>query len=379
MEKYIVKLTNDERVNLVSLINKGKASAKKLTHARILLAINESNDEKRTDASVAESLLVSERTVRRIRIECVENGLDSALDRKSHSATKPRKIQGEEEAHLIALCCSSAPEGRCRWTLELLANRLVSLKIIDSISPQTVGRVLQKNELKPWQKKEWCIPEASADFVCKMEDVLDVYKRPYDEKLPVVCMDESSKQLTKETRVSISMEPGSPERFDTEYERNGTNNIFLACEPLAGKRQIKITDQRKKTDWAEFIKEIVDVHYPSADKIVLVMDNLNTHNGSSLYEKFEPAEAKRILDKLEIHHTPKHGSWLNVAEIELSHLSRQCLDRRIPDQETFMRETSAWCTERNERKSAVDWQFTTNDARIKLKRLYPVITPIGQN
>ena len=192
-------------------------------------------------------------------------------------------------------------------------------------------------------------------------------------------MDESSKQLTKETRIPISIKPGSPERFDTEYERNGTNNIFLACEPLAGKRQIKITSQRKKTDWAEFIKEMVDVHYPDADKIVLVMDNLNTHNGSSLYEKFEPSEAKRILDKLEIHHTPKHGSWLNVAEIELSHLSRQCLDRRIPDQETFIRETNAWCNDRNASNSWVDWQFTTDDARIKLKRLYPIIAPIGQN
>lgn len=162
-------------------------------------------------------------------------------------ATRPRKIQGDEEARLIALCCSGAPEGRCRWTLELLADKLVSLDIVDSISPQTVGRVLQKNELKPWQKKEWCIPEASADFVCKMKDVLDVYKRSYDEKRPVVCMDESSKQLTKETRLPIPVEPGQPEKYDTEYERNGTNNfIFLACEPLAGKRQIKITDQREK-------------------------------------------------------------------------------------------------------------------------------------
>ena len=379
MEKYIAKLTNEERVNLISLVSKGKGSANKLTHARILLAIDGSNDEQRTDLSVAESLHVSERTVRRIRIECVENGLDSALQRKPHSATRPRKIQDEEEARLIALCCSTAPEGRCRWTLELLAERLVSLDIIDTISPQTVGRVLQKNELKPWQKKEWCIPEASADFVCKMEDVLEVYKRPYDEKRPVVCMDESSKQLTKETRVPIPAEPGQPEKYDTEYERNGTNNIFLAYEPLAGKRQIKITDQRKKTDWAEFIKELVDDHYPGADKIVLVMDNLNTHNGSSLYEKFEPSEAKRILDKLEIHHTPKHGSWLNIAEIELSHLGRQCLNRRIPDQAIFIRETDAWCKQRNEINSAVDWQFTTDDARIKLKRLYPVITSIGQN
>ena len=209
-----------------------------------------------------------------------------------------------------------------------------------------------------------------------MEDVLDVYIQPYDEKRPVICVDESSKQLTKETRIPIPAEPGKPERYDTEYERNGTNNIFLAAETLKGKRHIKITDQRKKTDFAYFIKELVDVQYPSADTIVLVMDNLNTHNGSSLYETFAPAEAKRILKKLEIHHTPKHGSWLNMAEIELSHLSRQCLDRRIPDKENFIHERNAWCKERNEKQAVIDWRFTTDDARIKLKKLYPVINAV---
>lgn len=206
-----------------------------------------------------------------------------------------------------------------------------------------------------------------------MEDVLDVYKKPYNEKRPVICMDESNKQLIKETREPLAMAPGQPERYDTEYERNGVSNIFLACEPLRGKRQIKITDCRKKSDFAEFVKEIVDVHYAHAEKIILVMDNLNTHNGSSLYETFEPEEAKRILDKLEIHYTPKHGSWLNMAEIELSHLSRQCLDRRIADKEEISKETQAWCIERNHVEIKIDWQFTTGDARIKLKKLYPVI------
>ena len=215
--------------------------------------------------------------------------------------------------------------------------------------------------------------------VCRMEDILDVYKRPYHEKYPVVCLDESNKQFIKETRRPIPPKSGRVERYDTEYERNGTGNIFLACEPLAGKRQIKITDQRRKIEFADFVQELVDVHYAAAEKIVLVMDNLNTHNGSSLYERFEPKEAKRILNKLEIHYTPKHGSWLNVAEIELSHLSRQCLDRRIEDKETFSRETLAWCKQRNEERSVVDWQFTTEDARIKLKRLYPVIKVDGHN
>jgi transposase len=211
-----------------------------------------------------------------------------------------------------------------------------------------------------------------------MEDVLDVYKRPYNEKMPVVCMDESNKQLTKETRIPIKAAPGRAERFDTEYERNGTSNIFISFEPLVGKRRTKLTDQRTKKDWAHFIKELVDVDYPNTQKIVLVMDNLNTHNGSSLYETFDPAEAKRILDKLEIHYTPKHGSWLNMAEIELSHLSRQCLDRRIPDKETITSEVKAWTDTRNKEKSVVNWQFTTEDARIKLKRLYPTIIRTDQ-
>jgi transposase len=205
-----------------------------------------------------------------------------------------------------------------------------------------------------------------------MEDVLDVYKRRYDEKYPVVCMDESSKQQIKEVRAPLKAKPGKVERYDTEYERNGTSNIFLAFEALAGKRKIEVTHQRRRTDWAHFIKELVDKDYRKAEKIVLVMDNLNTHTGASLYETFEPAEAKRILDRLEVHYTPKHGSWLNMAEIELSHLSRQCLDRRIPDQETLTKEALAWCHERNKRKVKVDWQFTTADARIKLKKLYPV-------
>lgn len=212
----------------------------------------------------------------------------------------------------------------------------------------------------------------NAEFVCKMEDILDVYKRTYDESRPVVCMDEISKQLTKETQLSIPLQPGIPQRYDTEYERNGVSNIFIAFEPLKGKRCLKVTDHRKKTDWALFIKELVDEMYPKVEKITLIMDNLNTHNGSSLYEAFEPQEAKRILDRLDIHYTPKHGSWLNIAEIELSHLSRQCLDRRIPDKETLIKETSAWQDQRNAEKSTVDWQFTTDEARIKLKKLYPV-------
>jgi DDE superfamily endonuclease len=207
-----------------------------------------------------------------------------------------------------------------------------------------------------------------------MEEILDIYKTPYDLKRPVVCLDESSKQLVKEIRESLPQRPGSIQKYDFEYERKGTTNVFMAFEPLVGFRLTEITEQRTKIDWACFIKKIVDnERYQNVDKIVLIMDNLNTHYKASLYEKFEPAEAKRIADKLEIHYTPKHGSWLNIAEIELSILSRQCMNRRIGDKQALAREVGAWTEARNEKKAAVDWQFTTADARVKLRRLYPSI------
>jgi hypothetical protein len=207
-----------------------------------------------------------------------------------------------------------------------------------------------------------------------MEDVLDVYKKPYDPQYPQVCMDEKSTQLIGEVRAPLPVESGKPLRYDTEYVRNGTANIFMAFEPLAGQRHTKVTNQRTKSDWAHFIQELVDNIYPHATQICLVLDNLNTHNKASLYEAFDPAEAKRIADKLVIHYTPKHGSWLNMAEIELSHLSRQCLTDRIEDKETLITEVHAWNTSRNARNAKVHWQFTTEDARVKLHRLYPTLS-----
>ena len=232
----------------------------------------------------------------------------------------------------------------------------------------------QKNELKPWLRKQWVIPpEANADFVCAMEDVLEVYTRPYDPARPVVCLDELSKQLVVETRLPIPAEPGQPERVDYEYERAGTANLFLTGEPLAGQRHVTVTEQRTAVDFAEEIRDRLEVRYPQAEKVVLVMDNLNTHKPAALYQAFKPAQARALLERLEIHHTPKHGSWLNMAEIELSVLSRQCLDRRIPDIDTLTQEVAAWQQARNTRPQPVNWRFTTPDARIKLKRLYPSI------
>ena len=206
-----------------------------------------------------------------------------------------------------------------------------------------------------------------------MENVLDVYQQPHDSRRPLICMDESSKQQVKEVRTPIPMKPGQPEKFDNEYERNGVSALFMFFAPLEGWRHVEVTDTRTACDWAHQIKQLVDVHYPEAEVIRLVMDNLNTHTSASLYKAFPPEEAHRIASKLDIHYTLKHGSWLNMAEIELSILSRQCLNRRIPDQDTLKSEVLAWASRRNNIESKMEWRFTTEDARIKLTKLYPTI------
>jgi hypothetical protein len=216
-------------------------------------------------------------------------------------------------------------------------------------------------------------PKANAEFVARMEDVLAVYHRPYDSALPVVCMDEQPTQLIRQTRVKLPMSPGKPERVDYEYERNGTANNFLFTEPLAGWRKVNVRERRTRKDWAAEIKELLEGDYPDVPTVILVCDNLNTHTLGSLYAAFEPAEARRLAARLEIHYTPKHGSWLNIAEIELSVFTQQCLDRRIPDVPALRSEAAAWYVRRNANQKSVNWQFTTDTARVKLKRLYPQI------
>jgi len=223
-------------------------------------------------------------------------------------------------------------------------------------------------------KQQWCIPpNANAEFVCNMEDVLDVYKRPYDPKRPQVCFDERPKQLVADVRKPIGASPGQKARYDYEYKRNGVANLFMIFEPLSGQRQVKVTYRRTKKDFARCMRELVDDIYPDAEQIVLVMDNLNTHKKASLYESFAPSEAKRIADKLEIHYTPKHGSWLNMAEIEISVMSRQCLGERMDNIQQLAKKVLFWQRHRNCKQMKVDWRFTTDDARIKLKKLYPLI------
>ncbi len=377
MKKYIITLTSDERADLYGLLTAGTASARKLTRARILLKADSGSEGPAwTDAAISEALEVDVQTVANVRRAFVEEGLGIALQGHSTCNHRTHKVDGECEAHLIALLCQPAPVGHARWTLRLLADRMVKLEYIDSVSHETVRQALAADELKPWQEEEWCIPpEQNGEFVCHMEDVLEVYTLPEDPQHPLVCMDELSKQLVSETREPLPVQPGQPRRYDYEYRREGVCNVFLTFAPLLGQRWVTVTAQRTYQDWAYLMRDLVDQRFPEAKSIRVVLDNLNTHVGGALYDTFEPAEAKRILDKLDFHYTPKHGSWLNMAEIELRVLNGQCLNRRIGNAEVVKRESAAWETERNADQATVDWRFTTADARIKLKRLYPVAQP----
>ena len=241
-----------------------------------------------------------------------------------------------------------------------------------SATTRSDGR--SKNILKPHLKEQWVIPpDANAAFVAGMEDVLEVYHRPHDPDRPVVCLDETSKQLIAETRVPIPAKPGHPKRYDYEYQRNGTANLFMMFAPLEGWRHVEVTDRHTAVDYAQILKDLSDKHFPNVSQIVLVQDNLNTHKPASLYEAFPAAEARRLVERFEWHYTPKHGSWLDMAESELGVVSSQCLDRRIPDKQTLIEEVAAWEDDRNKNHAKADWQFTTADARVKLKRLYPTL------
>ena len=385
VKKYRVALREEERQELKALVSRGRAAAYRQTHARILLLSDENQAEgPMKDEEIARSLKVGRATVERVRRRCVEEGLERALGRKEQLNRQQKRLEGQGEAYLVALACTEPPEGRASWTLKLLAGRLVECEIRDSGERQCRDGApdLEKNELKPWLKDCWCIPpHGNAEFVCAMEDVLEVYHRPYKDNEVLVCLDETSKQLVRETRPPRPPRPGAVMAYDHEYERNGVSNLFMLFAPLEGWRRVEVTDSRTKVDWAHQVKQLVDEDYPDKDRIVLVMDNpvsstgqaLNTHPPASLYEAFKLAEARRIAQRLEIHHTPKHGSWLNMAEIELRVLGRQCLDRRIPDRETLRAETGAWQRRRNRDAIRVDWRFTTADARVKLKSLYPSI------
>src|SRR6266446_10715291 len=300
--------------------------------------------------------------------------------RRATSSTRSVIITKSLVPRISWACCASCTlMALSSLTLELLGKEHTNCTpwAQNTVDPQVrplrnspLGLFIQR--MGSWLNKQWYIPpKANADFVCAMEDTLEVYRRPYASSRPLVCIDETSKQQVKETREPLPSQPGKPQRYDYEYERNGVSNLFMIFAPLEGWRHVKVTDRRTNVDWAHCLKDLVDVHFPHAEQIVLMSDNLNTHKPAALYEAFAPQEARRIIEKIEWHHTPKHGSWLDMAEIELSVLQRQCLDRRIPDQETLKREVAAWEHQRNQHAVKANWRFTTEDARIKLKKLYP--------
>lgn len=369
-KKYVVVLSVTEQEMLNDLITSGTQRVRKVTHAHILLKANAGW----VDQQISQALNISMPTIERVRQRFVEAGIEQALRPRPTTRQYENLLDGVQEAHLVALVCGQPPAGYRRWSLRLLSSQMVRLEYVDEVSHETVRQVMRGNELKPWLKKEWCIPpKHSADFVYYMEDVLDVYHRPVDPMHPIICFDETPVQLVSETRQTIPMKADQPERYDYEYRREGTANLFMFFAPLQNWRHIKVTERRTKVDWAWCMRDLVDLHFPNAERCVVVEDQLNTHSPAALYEVFEPAEAKRILDRLEFHFTPKHGSWLNMAEIEFSVLSRQCLNGYIPSREFLASETLAWEAERNTNQATVDWRFTTADARIKLKKLYPVI------
>jgi transposase len=366
-KKWRVVLTEADRAALVAATRRGLACARDIRRAHILLQAAEG----RTDEQIAAALHTNRSTVERTRRRCVQEGIDRAVrDRPRPGA--PRKLDGKQEAFLVALACSNPPEGQVRWSMRLLADRLVSIGAVDTISGETVRRVLKRGGLKPWLKEQWCIPKVGAEFVWRMEDVLDLYAEPYDPQHPVVCFDERPCQLLADVRPPEAAQPGRPARVDYEYRRNGTFNVFTVFQPLAGWRHVEVTTRRACADFAEQMRRLVDEHFPSAETIRVVLDNLSTHTPAAVYETFAPEMARRLTRKLEFHHTPKHGSWLNMVEIELSILARQCLDRRLPDLATVRREVAAWALLRNQAHATVDWRFRTTDARTKLRRLYPV-------
>jgi transposase len=364
--RYCVTLTTEERQQLEGLVRGGKAAVRTIKRAQILLAASAGCK----DETIAQTIGVGTSTVYRIKQRFVEEGLERAL-REAPRPGAPRKLGPGDESLLVAVACSSPPDGRARWTLDLLASELVRLTSHETLSGDTVGRRLAEMTLKPWQEKMWCIPTVNAEFVARMEDVLGLYAEPPDPLRPVVCFDETPRQLIGEERVPIRAEPGKPRRYDYEYVRNGTANVFMFVDVNRPWRHAKVTDQRTCIDFAECMRDLVDKHYPGAERIRVVLDNLSAHSAAALYQAFEPAEARRILDRLEFHFTPKHASWLNMVEIEIGVMVSQCLDRRIPDKAALIKAIAAWERRRNTENARIQWMFTVDRARAKMSRVYP--------
>lgn len=364
--RYRVTLTQCERDELGMLLGGGKHPARRLKRAQILLAA----DAGVGDEDIAASIGVGGSTVYRTKRRFVEGNLDLALSEEPRPGAE-RKLTGKEEALLVATACSSPPAGRARWTLELLADALVKLTAHESLSRETVRRRLAENKLKPWRRDMWCIPQVDAGYVARMEDVLDLYAEAADPNRPVVCFDESPIQFIGETRLSIPAKPGQIERYDYEYRRNGTANLFVFLDVNRSWRKVKVTERRAAEDFATCMRDLAEVHYPGAERIRVVLDNLSTHSVGALYQTFPADEARQVLRRLEFHYVPKHASWMNMVEIEIGVLASQCLDRRIESRARLVTETAAWEKRRNAERARINWMFTTEKARAKMARAYP--------
>src|SRR5713101_2893675 len=364
--RYRVELSQDERDELTALLSGGKHAARKLKRAQILLAA----DAGAGDEDIAISVAVGGSTVYRTKRRFVEDNLEAALSEEPRPGAE-RKLSGKEEALLVATACSNPPAGRARWTLELLAGAMVKLTEHEDLSRETVRRRLAENHLKPWRKQMWCIPKVDGTYVARMEDVLDLYAEATDPQRPVVCFDESPTQLIGEVRQPIPAAPGQLERYDCEYRRNGTVNLFVFLDAHRPWRHVKVTEHRTGRDFAQCMRELSDIHFPQAGRIRVVMDNLSKHSAGALYQAFPACEARRVLQRLEFHFVPKHASWLNMVEIEIGVLRGQCLDRRIATHEHLVSEIAAWERQRNASGARIKWMFTTDKARAKMGRAYP--------
>jgi transposase len=364
--RYRVELSQAERNELRTLLSGGKHAARRLKRAQILLAA----DAGASDDEIAISVGVGGSTVYRTKRRFVLGNLEAALSEEPRPGAS-RKLSGKEEALLVATACSSPPQGRARWTLELLAGELVNLTEHKELSRETVRRRLAENDLKPWRKDMWCIPQVDGEYVARMEDVLDLYAEAPDPERPVICFDESPTQLIGEVRLPIPAAPSQLERYDCEYKRNGTANLFIFLDVHRSWRKVKVTANRAAVDFATCMRELTDVHFPKAERIRVVLDNLSTHSAGALYQAFPACEARRVLRRLEFHFVPKHASWLNMVEIEIGVLRSQCLDRRIATQQQLKSEIAAWERQRNATKARIKWMFTTQKARAKMGRAYP--------
>jgi transposase len=366
--RYRVELSEVERDELEAILSGGRHAVRKLKRAQILLAA----DAGARDDDIALSVGVGGSTVYRTKRRFVEGNLPTALSEEPRPGAE-RKLSGKEEALLVATACSKPPQGRARWTLELLAGAMVQLTEHEELSRETVRRRLAENQLKPWRKDMWCIPQVDGAYVARMEDVLDLYAETPDPQRPVVCFDESPTQLIGEVRQPIPAEPGQLERFDYEYRRNGTMNLFVFLDAHKPWRAVKVTEHRAAGDFAACMRDLVDIHYPQAQQIRVVLDNLSTHSAGAIYETFPAPEARRILRRLDLHYIPKHASWLNMVEIEIGVLRSQCLDRRIGDRDELVAEIAAWQRQRNHAGARIKWMFTTERARTKMARAYPLV------